>query len=397
MAPKPIFCDDSDSESTFEVDGSVWDLHVPRGPHRFRAFRAWAGPPTSQSCTVDVLRGLARKLFREARSESFWVPADGLARDVFEKFALDIFWFHLGKLGWSKRAVAQLGRAAGAEYWVQRRTASMPKCQRSINWHFDKDEDLFDAADLTVHPLVSTVTYLSCSGAPLVVLGGPTLEQGPDSADLVPVGAREKLKAYMVFPEPLRHVAFRGNLLHGCPSEFEKTRGERLSLLVNVWVHHRPLNLRRRALPASVSPLDEKRSRRVIRVGRKLRVVAATVKSDDSVDLRVNCASWTLSGLRLPLQVRACARRSSRDAADVAHTSSGILAVQQVVGQPRIDGSSTARRQEVALKRKAAAAFHPDSLKKPAGSPWPRGFEARPTKRRPSKIDRRCRRHRRPW
>ena len=47
-------------------------------------------------------------------------------------------------------------------------------------------------------------------------------------------------------PIPGRHIAFDGGLLHGGPAELAtpfSNSGERLSLVVNIWLQHRPLGV----------------------------------------------------------------------------------------------------------------------------------------------------------
>eukprot|EP00913_Durusdinium_trenchii_P016703 g15702.t1 len=56
---------------------------------------------------------------------------------------------------------------------------------------------------------------------------------------------RRQSDAFVAFPQKALHVAFSGQLLHGVPGVLEHSRGERLALLVNVWLHHRPIGLER--------------------------------------------------------------------------------------------------------------------------------------------------------
>eukprot|EP00928_Gymnodinium_smaydae_P043418 TRINITY_DN29091_c0_g1_i1.p2 TRINITY_DN29091_c0_g1~~TRINITY_DN29091_c0_g1_i1.p2 ORF type:complete len:179 (-),score=26.47 TRINITY_DN29091_c0_g1_i1:188-724(-) len=109
----------------------------------------------------------------------------------------------------------------------------------------------------------------------------------------------------MVYPTSPCHIAFRGNQLHGCPAELERSPGERLSLLVNIWVHHRPMGLHRRSGTSSTSAASGSRSSRGAggrrSAGRRLRVQRARGDADgDEVELQVRCGPLMLSGLRLP-------------------------------------------------------------------------------------------------
>merc|ERR1712032_187978 len=54
----------------------------------------------------------------------------------------------------------------------------------------------------------------------------------------------EDLVAYVTKPVLGRHVAFDGSLLHGCPAKLAG-KGDRLALVVNVWLEHRPIDVSR--------------------------------------------------------------------------------------------------------------------------------------------------------
>lgn len=199
------------------------------------AFAAWEAvlPRGLQ----DQLIQSCRMVFGYKKNPSFWVGAFSRTQTLLDRFALDVFWFHVARLQLSKNDVKAYGRTAGAEFWVQRRRADQPLHERGMDWHFDKDEELEDQEDIVVTPVVGTVTYLSSSGAPLVVLSQPTLCRTGFGLDLC---ENEGLVAYVTKPVLGRHVAFDGGLLHGCPAKLAD-EGERLSLLVNVWLEHRPI------------------------------------------------------------------------------------------------------------------------------------------------------------
>lgn len=189
---------------------------------------------------------------------SFWVGAEGAPRTPLEHFALDVWALHM-----RGRAPAECDPArSGVEYWVQRRGSQMPRGAQSINWHFDKDEELREAHGLFVHPFISTVTYLSDAGAPTVVM--------PVQIELDGSGARASeaggsaAAATVSYPRRGRHLAFTGRALHGCPLElaFQKRRQrpyERLTVLVNLWINHRPAGVER--APPDAAPPTGKRTR----------------------------------------------------------------------------------------------------------------------------------------
>lgn len=216
---------------------------------------------------------------------------------------MEVFWFHVKRLGWTAKGIASLGHAAGAEVWVQRRVVSQAKEQRGVNWHYDKDEDLLDQYGLFVHPLVATATYLTAKGAPLVVLSSPllsTAQDGEPRPDTPSVGAaRSEKDAFIAFPTPGLHVAFRGNLLHGAPPFLEARKGERLALLLNVWVQHRPVHMQpcpvdlgRKTGPVLGSECHPRRQLRI-----RARKVGSAL---EPISLTPDVGSWTLEGLKLP-------------------------------------------------------------------------------------------------
>lgn len=302
-----------------------------------------------------LLADESRAAFGKARNMSFWVPASrSNPQTLLEEFALGVFWFHATRLGWSRKSVARLGRAAGAEYWVQRRIARQPKAERGVNWHFDKDEDLLDDAGLTVHPLVGTVTYLSSAGAPLVVLTKPTLTVGAHEADLKPIG-RSAGAAYVIQPRSGRHVAFRGCFMHGCPPELETCQGERLSLLVNVWLRHRPLGLpsfpnapgtalRPAGCKRWAATAPHRRAARRCAAFSPSAVLAPAAAAAGGEELPVDFGPWRLSGLCLPRNLGA--ERGSRGAWAV-HQARGklVAALRPAMRRARRGAKASARKR----------------------------------------------------
>jgi hypothetical protein len=136
-----------------------------------------------------------------------------------------------------------------------------------VGLHFDADYGLEDqVTNLFVHPRVATVTYLSNAGAPTVVLDRKSPPQGKLETLNGPIQ-----QGWLCHPVMGRHLAFDGRLLHGAPATFfpaaptkaaaappskkpkltahETPRTlQRITLLVNVWVNHCPLD---------AEPLDE--------------------------------------------------------------------------------------------------------------------------------------------
>jgi hypothetical protein len=117
-------------------------------------------------------------------------------------------------------------RVVGGEWWMQTRTPA-----ETIGFHYDKDE-AFASLHMTMrYPEVSTVTYLTKTGAPTLILN-QTTPDGNTEVPEIPVLGR------LVYPVPNKHLAFRGNLQHGVAGSMSVTKGasnKRRTLLVNWW------------------------------------------------------------------------------------------------------------------------------------------------------------------
>ena len=115
---------------------------------------------------------------------------------------------------------------AGAEWWVrdQKETAEM-------NFHFDKDETTYHNEGTMRFPEVGTVTYLSGTGSPTLVLN-QSMGFGADAME--PPLASEAL---LMQPQQNSLVIFRGNLHHGVVPQLSsrRTGTRRQVLLVNWW------------------------------------------------------------------------------------------------------------------------------------------------------------------
>ena len=230
--------------------------------------RSWAGalPWGAESAQMGHLGRLAEAAFTASGGQSFWVPMERrqAAAGVLEAFAAAVFDFHTA--GGVDGVEIDPARS-GAEVWVQVRSATAAAAAASeaeaaeggeedpasINWHFDKDEDLLDECDVYLHPFISTVTYLTNVGAPTVVVVDAkitpdgVLQQAEEGAE--GGSAEEEWGAAVSYPVVGKHIAFNGRLLHGCPScaapppAAGQPAGPRISLLVNVWLNHVPVGL----------------------------------------------------------------------------------------------------------------------------------------------------------
>ena len=123
-----------------------------------------------------------------------------------------------------------------AEFWVQSRSQT-----DNINFHYDKDESIASNKHYLVHPVVSTVLYLTDEGSPTLILN----QTSPDGNIEIPLVPEQ---AYLVYPKKNRYMLFAGDLQHGvCGScnyylmneKKRKNDKKRVTLLVNWW-HQKP-------------------------------------------------------------------------------------------------------------------------------------------------------------
>lgn len=247
----PVDDDDANDEVTcrLPIVHQGWLLTTPRSGE---SVRAWRGVLScADQCSVleaDAIR--LAQLYR-ARPGTFWMPAEGAEpRCALESFALDVLRFHLRNGGPSQGTPPC--PVAGAEWWVQVRDAGLnAHTDASVAFHWDGDEGAMRRGS-HVPPVLATVTYLGNVGAPTLVL--PIVASGCGKASPAPTDAASW--AFLSYPEQGKHLAFDGRLLHGAPSGYASPAAAgapRVSLLVNVWLAHRPLEAQR--LPDSVITL----------------------------------------------------------------------------------------------------------------------------------------------
>jgi hypothetical protein len=139
--------------------------------------------------------------------------------------------------------------ASGCEWWVNVTKSELLASAAcgDIGFHFDKDEHAFQNYGLVIHPLLSTVTYLSNDGAPTVIL--PSLGLSAAAGGNYHSAAESSTapqEAVFVPPRVGRHVRFDGRWLHGAPAALRPVLNsgsdhyERMTFCVNIWVNHRP-------------------------------------------------------------------------------------------------------------------------------------------------------------
>mmetsp|Transcript_26803 Transcript_26803/g.55137 ORF Transcript_26803/g.55137 Transcript_26803/m.55137 type:complete len:489 (+) Transcript_26803:45-1511(+) len=141
-----------------------------------------------------------------------------------------------------------------------------------VGMHFDADYGLEEqVAGMMVHPRVATVTYLSDTGVPTLILD----KKSPPMSDPERKSLNGDIsKGWLSHPSFGKHVAFDGRLLHGAPGEYfpavvkkhdgseepkakkmkvDQVRngngddnmalgGKRITFLVNVWLNHCPID-----------------------------------------------------------------------------------------------------------------------------------------------------------
>eukprot|EP01059_Diplonema_ambulator_P025612 TRINITY_DN4270_c0_g1_i1.p1 TRINITY_DN4270_c0_g1~~TRINITY_DN4270_c0_g1_i1.p1 ORF type:complete len:334 (+),score=95.28 TRINITY_DN4270_c0_g1_i1:36-1037(+) len=181
----------------------------------------------------DIGKELLKDCERAFTKKSFWVDAGAEPRCAFERYALDIFNEHVKKTPTAGYGDA-IPAGSGAEWWVQIRGRG-GKAEEALGFHWDRDEELAVDQGVVVCPAFLTVTYLSDAGAPTAVIDVPPLTAK---------GTVRLNEMYVSHPLAGKHVVFKGNMLHGCPPEMMKLvklpSYTRITLLVNVWLGHRP-------------------------------------------------------------------------------------------------------------------------------------------------------------
>jgi len=112
----------------------------------------------------------------------------------------------------------------GFEWWVQ-----VIKPGEPLGFHVDKDESVASNKHYLVHPIWSSVFYVTD-------VGGGTLipdQWSPAGSGYEP---EQPSKGWWVFPEQNKFMTFNGSLLHGViPGKPNGRETERITFLVNFW------------------------------------------------------------------------------------------------------------------------------------------------------------------
>ena len=128
-------------------------------PESFDRYAGLSSPDLPEAW--EVVTEDCRKCFV---GESFWLAAGSEPRCALEELARKVFELHVAGIDGTWDATK-----SGAEWWVQVRHEDDGQ-KEAVSFHWDKDEDLVDDFGVNVHPAISTVTYLTTSGAPTLVL-----------------------------------------------------------------------------------------------------------------------------------------------------------------------------------------------------------------------------------
>ncbi|KNC48398.1 JmjC domain-containing protein 4 [Thecamonas trahens ATCC 50062] len=121
---------------------------------------------------------------------------------------------------------------AGGEWWIQDRAAD-----NVLHFHADCAEGR-EETTLSMHPLVSTVLYLTDVGGPTVVYNASVAPSGGDY-DPFRLEPASPSSGAVVWPRLGRMLAFDGRLIHGVAHDDPPSSAKRVTLLINFW-RHRP-------------------------------------------------------------------------------------------------------------------------------------------------------------
>jgi hypothetical protein len=126
---------------------------------------------------------------------------------------------------------------AGAEWWVQ-----LVDPKEDIGFHYDKDEGVASEERWMKMPTMSSVLYLTDTGAPTFVINRTVNSGGNTEKPIIPTNG------YMSYPKRNRYLMFAGDLAHGVVGTLSfgagsnssrgsksPAAGKRLTFLVNWW------------------------------------------------------------------------------------------------------------------------------------------------------------------
>jgi hypothetical protein len=241
----------SERKPLTRLDDSALPVRFFKELHQFNysnISRSPSPPSTSEAAAdSDSLVSSAELIVDQCQAlvalskDTFWVGHNDTPRCLLEKFALEIFAFHVHRLG------LEVDEHSGAEYWCQVKDLSVDKtCDEDtstavgIDMHYDKDEFLAGASELGIFPDLSTVTYMTNNN-----ISVPTIVMDCDIEQEVETPIDRSL---LIFPKQGHHLSFSGTALHGAPGMLRQETPQavasssfRVTFLVNVWLRHKPI------------------------------------------------------------------------------------------------------------------------------------------------------------
>ena len=176
-----------------------------------------------------------------SEGQTYIIKADSQPRCYLEECALSIFKYHTRNASYDPSQ-------SGAEFWTQ-----VIDHRDDISWHFDRDYGLEEDQSMNIHPHLATVTYLTTSGGPTIILDKTSgLNINEDISSFI---------GNAVISKPLfgKHLKFDGSKLHAAPSDLmdqdDVSEGDeddnddeeneetqlRITFLVNIWLNHLPI------------------------------------------------------------------------------------------------------------------------------------------------------------
>ena len=231
MPPPPPADTPPNGELALDAHGRVAVAGADELDYGYRAFDGVADRKSLAALKEDCASAFSARSKKgdEAYSSgsTYWVPAsaDRAGLCAVERAALDVFELHARKASFDRAR-------SGAEWW----TLAMERDGGSVAWHFDRDYSL--EGDVNLSPHVATVTYLADGGAPTVVV--PLVS--PSDAEKPVAGAGGE--CFACRPVAGKHMSFDGRFLHAAPDgvygEDASSAGDRVTLLVNVWLDWKP-------------------------------------------------------------------------------------------------------------------------------------------------------------
>lgn len=163
---------------------------------------------------------------------TFFLKAEDSPRCALEELARRVFLLHTTAAEFDPST-------SGAEWWTQ-----VVDSNSDIGFHWDKDYAYEQTTGVNLFPHLGTVTYLTDTGGPTVVLRRPGCPMSADDHSGLPSDI------VISHPQIGKHIKFDGQLLHAAPASLcssmhnqgsAATPTKRVTFLVNIWLNHIPI------------------------------------------------------------------------------------------------------------------------------------------------------------